>query len=399
MVDTKKKADENELQYIWRIGCLKDYGLFEGTWDDVAEVLNQNLRDEDEYWTSSAYRKKFQQAKSFYDEVFSKMVSEEYSDEIKENKRELARLKTQYRDERNAWNKQNTLDARMIQKLDYLEECLKTIGREEFESISPIRIESDNDLLVIVSDLHIGQTFNNIFGKYNSDIAKDRLLNQYLPEIIKIKKLYDSENAYVSLQGDLISGSIHKSIQVTNRENVIEQIKIAASLISTFCSELSKYFQNVYVTNISGNHSRLDTKDDSLHDERLDDLIGWIVKSTLSHIENIKFNDVLTDIGIGIIKIRNKSYVSVHGDYDSYNKTGVSNLSTMLGFIPDAVLFGHLHTSSVTEENGIKLIRGGSLAGCGDAYTVEKRLKGKPSQMVCVCNNKGIESYHIIEMD
>ena len=45
------------------------------------------------------------------------------------------------------------------------------------------------------------------------------------------------------------------------------------------------------------------------------------------------------------------------------------------------------------------MIRGGSLAGSGDDYTIEKRLSGKPSQMVCVCNKRGVACYYPIELD
>jgi hypothetical protein len=62
-------------------------------------------------------------------------------------------------------------------------------------------------------------------------------------------------------------------------------------------------------------------------------------------------------------------------------------------------MFGHMHTCAVDECNGIKMIRGGSLAGSGDSYTVEKRLSGKPSQMVCVCSDKGVEAYYTVELD
>ena len=70
----------------------------------------------------------------------------------------------------------------------------------------------------------------------------------------------------------------------------------------------------------------------------------------------------------------------------------------MLGFVPYAVLYGHMHTCAVDEAGGIKMIRGGSLAGSGDSYTVEKRLNGKPSQMVCVCSTKGVEAYYAVEL-
>ncbi len=45
------------------------------------------------------------------------------------------------------------------------------------------------------------------------------------------------------------------------------------------------------------------------------------------------------------------------------------------------------------------MIRGGSLAGCGDQHTVEKRLTGKPSQMVCICTDKGVQAFYPVELN
>lgn len=249
----------------------------------------------------------------------------------------------------------------------------------------------------MLTDLHIGQTFNSIWGVYNTSVAKDRL-NQLLCKVISIQKLHNSENCYVSVQGDLISGNIRKTIQVTNRENVIEQIKIATELISSFCYELTKVFKNVYMTNVCGNHSRIDKKEDAIHDERLDDVITWAIEISLNHIENFRVLHRNLDSGIADIIIRGKYYVAVHGDNDTFSKSGVSNLCMYLGYIPYAILYGHLHTCALDEANGVKMIRGGSLAGSGCDYTVEKRLSGKPSQMVCVCNKDGILCQYPIEL-
>ena len=70
----------------------------------------------------------------------------------------------------------------------------------------------------------------------------------------------------------------------------------------------------------------------------------------------------------------------------------------MVGFIPYAVMCGHRHYSAMSDFCGVKMIQCGSLAGSGDDYTIEKRLIGKASQTVCVCNNKGIECYYHIEL-
>ena len=397
-MNLKRYENEMEEQYLWRIGQLVDSGKIE-SWASVNDIVNAELGIEEERWRDeSSFRKRYQAAKKFYDNCFSKMESDEYAQEVAVMKRDLERAKIQYRDERNAWQKQNYIGARVEQKLDLLEEELLSQGRINFDVHENTNIESDNDILIILSDFHIGQCFRSMWGEYNSDIAKKRL-NQLLDEVVAIQKIHNSENCYVSLQGDMLSGNIHKTIQVTNRENVISQIKIATELISSFCYELSKAFNNVFMTSVVGNHSRMDRKEDSLHDERLDDIITWGVELSLKHIDNFHVLKRNFDSGIAEMNIRDKTYIAVHGDYDKYSKTGVSNLCMHLGFIPYAITYGHLHTCAVDEANGVKMIRGGSLAGSGDDYTIEKRLSGKPSQMVCVCNKKGVACYYPIELD
>ena len=369
-------------------------------WKEITPFINKELfgDDESQYRDESAYRKAVKYARDFYEAGVFGEKEDEYFKKLQLEKRELERAKIQFRDERNAWNKQNYIDARVEEKLDLLEKELLSQGKINFDVFQNANITSDNDMLIILSDFHIGQCFCSIWGEYNSDIAKKRL-NQLLNEVVAIQKIHNSENCYISLQGDMLSGNIHKTIQVTNRENVIEQIKIASELISSFCYEVSKSFNNIFISSVVGNHSRMDRKDESLHDERLDDIITWGIELSLKHIENIHVLKNNFDSGIAKIDIRNKSYIAVHGDYDRYNNNGVSNLCMHLGFIPYAITYGHLHTCAIDESNGVKMIRGGTLAGSGDDYTIEKRLSGKPSQMVCICNEKGVACYYPIELN
>lgn len=396
--DFTKLENENYNSYIWRLDNLIQSGKYRN-WKEITPMVNKELfgDDESQYRDESAYRKACKYARDFKDAgVFNS--DDEYLKELQTQKRELERKKIQFRDERNAWQKQNFTDARVEQKLDLLEKELLSQGKINFETHKDVNVTSDNDMLIILSDFHIGQTFNSVWGEYNTDIAKDRL-NQLLSEVISIRKLHNSEKCYVSLQGDLISGNIHKTIQITNRENVIEQIKIATELISSFCYELTKHFKVVFLSSVVGNHTRLDRKDEALHDERLDDIITWGIELSLQHINNFHILKRNIDSGIANMDIRGKTYIAVHGDMDGYNKTGVSNLCMQLGFLPYAITYGHLHVCAVDETNGVKMIRGGSLAGSGDSYTIEKRLNGKPSQMVCICNQQGVACYYPIELN
>ena len=100
MQELKRKENENEEQYIWRVAQLKDNGLIDLDWDELAEYINRECRDdESEYRSSSAYRKPYQQAKRYYESgVFSKFNEDEYTNKLNEQKRELEKAKVAYRD-------------------------------------------------------------------------------------------------------------------------------------------------------------------------------------------------------------------------------------------------------------------------------------------------------------
>ena len=400
----KKSPGENEEQYLWRVGQLKDAGLLDMDWDELAYYINKEWReDEDEYRCSSTYRKPYTQAKRFYEAgVFSKFNEDDYTNKLNEQKRELEKEKVADRDERSAWNKQNRIEARIEEKLNNLERELQEMGKTMFEESDVVsRNCEDNSLIIMLSDLHTGQTFDSPFGQYNTDILKYRM-SQLLSKVKEIGYRHNSVMANVVLLGDQISGNIHHTIQVANRENVIEQIKIASEVITWFCVELSKVFPYVHVYECAGNHSRLvGNKELAVHDERLDNLITWIIKQMTSHIKGINVHDeeeTRIDSGISMFELYGREYVAVHGDYDVLNKTGVGNLSMMLGKIPYAIMNGHNHYPCNMDVNGVKVIQGGSMAGSGDNYTIEKRLTGKPNQNVLVCDNNGIECIYNVEL-
>ncbi len=400
ILDLSKSPAETEEQYLWRIGQMVDSGKIE-SWESVNQIVNKEILgdDEEKYRTESAWRKRYQSAKRFYDGCFSKMETEEYQQKLDELNRELQRNTIKYRDNRNAWNKQNYADTRIDETMQLIDELLPTIGKKEFEVHELPVVDGDVSLLVCLSDLHIGQTFDSFWGAYDSDIAEKRM-NQYLDEVIRIGKLHNAKNVHLASIGDQISGAIHSNLQITNKENVIEQVKKAIELISSFAYELTRHFQNVYFYDVSGNHSRLNPdKDMTLRDERLDNLIAWSVCKLLAHIEN--FKDMTCrriDNTIAEANIEGRNYMLIHGDMDSINKTGIGNLVTMLGFCPEYIICGHKHTPAMNEFNGIRVYQSGSMPGAGDDYTVSHRMFGKPSQTVLVCNHKGVVCDYTVDL-
>lgn len=388
----KRLEGESDEELIYRI-CSEKETI--GTWSDVAEVIN-SLTGSD--FGESTYRKKFQSFQKMLKANQSKFVDTDAQlKEINSKMRELERMKISYRDERRSWNRQNYLDERFNEVMDIMVERLDNFSKTEFR-INPTVVSSgDKSMIVCLSDLHIGQTFSSFFGEFNSEIAKERL-EKYLNEVIDIGLKNDVKKVYVCMLGDNISNSLHKTIEVTNKENVIDQLKLSIEYVTSFCYELTKYFEKVFLASSSGNHSRLQAKDLAQHSERLDAFIAWDVCRVLEKQNN--FHSLLhqsLDDGISDINIDGKTYLLIHGDFDNATKDGYMKLAAMCGFFPDYILSGHKHFCFYSQES--KFIQSGSLSGAGCDYTIEKRLSGKPSQMVCICDSTGIKSVHPIILE
>lgn len=98
-----------------------------GSWNDVADVLNELLGT---HYGESKFRKD----KATFDRMLNAnrdkfVASDQQLQDIRFAQRELERLKIQFRDERNAWQKQNYIDARIEQKLDLLEKQLSDLEK------------------------------------------------------------------------------------------------------------------------------------------------------------------------------------------------------------------------------------------------------------------------------
>lgn len=62
-----------------------------------------------------------------------------------------------------------------------------------------------------------------------------------------------------------------------------------------------------------------------------------------------------------------------------------------------AVLSGHKHHNMCDEVQGVKTVMAGSFLGVDD-FCIQKRIYGKPEQMVCVCDDSGIVCHYDIEL-
>lgn len=384
----EQKENETKFDFHKRLvyGKLVDKTLADVDYSELAELVYGQP------YSSDVARRMFYGSRrtlELLDE--SRMDQISASDEAREieaKMMELRKERQKFYDMRAAFNKV----VRERSRQEELNEILTAAVRSgDLPSLSYERTyidPSDNDLLCSLNDIHYGIDVHNAWNTYNPEVCREMMKN-YLDLVISIAERHRSENCYVFSNGDAISGKIHPTIQIANRENVIEQVKGVSELIAEFLAELSAHFRKVIFVSVAGNHSRLDTKENSPIDERLDDLVDWYLSARLQNFENVVIGGCeKIDSTMYLLNIRGKVYAGVHGDFDA-GATKIAALQAMARRPLYAVLSGHLHHNRIDEVQGVKTIMAGSFIGMDD-YCIRQRIYGHPQQLVCVCDDSGV---------
>lgn len=397
IIDLGRRTNETALDYHKRLvyGKLVDRTLADVDYTELSELVYGKQLSSDvtrRQMYGSRHTLDLMEAE-IRDKISESSLLSEYDAKMVELKKE----RQKFYDQRAAFNKL----VRDRSRQEELNEILiNTIRESDLPILEYTRGDapvSDNDLLVSLNDIHFGAQYENYWGEYNSDICRE-MMREYLDKIISVAETHCSENCIIWANGDLISGNIKRTIQISNKENVIQQIIGVSELISEFIAELSTYFRRVKFVSVAGNHSRLDpNKENALIDERLDDLVEWYLGARLQNFENVEigFGEKI-DPTMYLINIRGLNYCGIHGDWDA-TPARIQTLQTMVGKPIYSVLSGHLHHNKVDEVQGVKTVMAGSFLGMDD-FCVQKRIYSKPEQMICVCNENGIVCYYDVPL-
>lgn len=396
-MDLSRLPNESKMDYHRRLiyGKLVDKTLADTDYTELSPLVY----DGQEYSADVARRMMYGSCKTLQlmDEVREEHKSGDIMSDIQAQKIELQKERQRFFDQRMEFNRVVRERARAEELNDII---TKAITSGKLPALQPVQssdiCESDNDLLISLNDIHYGATMESSWCTYNSDICA-KMMSIYLNKIRQIASVHHPERCIVWENGDAISGIIHHTIQVSNKENVIEQVMGVSELIANFLAALSTIFREVKFVSVSGNHSRIDTKERAVKGERLDDLIEWYLRARLAGIESIEigYGDKVDDT-MYVMNVRGKNYVGVHGDYDT-SSNGVLTLQQMVGRPVYGVLMGHLHHNSMNEVQGIKVVMAGSFQGMDD-YCIQRRIYGKPEQLVAVCDSTGIRCMYDIDL-
>ena len=395
----ERRPGETDFSFHKRLiyGKLEDKTLADVDYSELAELVYG------QQYSSDVARRMMYGSKRTLDLLDEETMESETEtacgDDLLLRTIELKKEQQKFYDQRAAFNKMIRERARQEELNEILTRAIQESDLPDlvYNPCSFQTMSGNNTLLVSLNDIHYGATFENAWCVYNSTICAE-MMARYLERIIRIADLHQSDDCVVWAAGDMISGSIHRSIQITNKENVIQQIMGVSELIAQFLAGLSGQFRTVRFVSVAGNHSRIEpNKDDALTAERLDDLVEWYLSARLQNFDNIVIDEThKVDNTISLFSVRGKNYAMVHGDFDnSYSK--VQSLCSMIREPVYAILSGHMHHNQTNVVQGVHTVMAGSFQGM-DQFCVEKRIVGEPEQMVCVCDTSGIVCHYDVPL-
>lgn len=393
----RQRDGESLLQYHKRIiyGKLVDKTLSDIDYTELAELVYGQA------YSSDVARRMFYGSRRTLELLDKETVyncsSDEVFSDIDKKLMELQKERRKYSDQRRELIKVLSYEARhehmiseLVRAADNLSESVGVLYSDKDSSVSD---RSENEAVLVFSDWHYGMVADNIYNKYNTDICKERIGIVTKLAIDRIK-LHKCRCLNIVILGDLLHGAIHTGARVASEELVCDQLMQVSEILAQTICELSRYVPVTNVYSTYGNHARtVQNKNDSIHRDNMERIVGWWLKHRLAGNDNISVHDESENEFI-LLSSNHSGICATHGDNDLV-KTSPRLLHTLFhkkyGVDIEYILLGDKHHSESFEELGITSILCGSLCGADD-YANGKRLYSTPSQELLIFNDDGLDA-------
>jgi hypothetical protein len=395
-----KEDGESYFNYIKRLVYGK---LVYKTIDTDFESLSEYIFGEGNCYNSSEVRKRMYGIKQFID-----LLDKDYQENITEDKilktvelqkRELEKMKTQFRDQK----RENAKILREEARFDNIKDFIKIVADEIVEKkpfeVKPVQYTNgDKHGVLLLSDWHYLLEVDNFLNKFNQE-EFDKRINKLVYKVIQYGKFHGIKVLHICNLGDLVSGLIHNNIRVTNAEDVVTQTQYVAELLSEILYNFSCEFEKVKFYSVLDNHSRVtQSKDESLAKESFMRFIPWYIEARVKNISNIEVISDNIDEDIAVFDVLGHKCFMVHGHRDGIGNV-VQNLSLMIKQFPEYVFLSHYHHLAEDEIHGCEVVVNSSLMGTDD-YAKHLRRSSKAAQKFMVFNKEdGRECSYNIRLD
>jgi predicted phosphodiesterase len=379
------KSYEDELQLL----IDKVEGVDDRSWEEMVDELGLSIHPDSLRKSFNGGRYSGYNICKHYQEKFeNEYCSQEEIDRLELLKKELIKEKVKVSDAKREYRKHLTNEARYENLVDVFSREIQLLEPIEFHYTNENKNSGINAALLI-SDIHYGNTTDNVLNYYDTNIAKERI-QQLLDKTIYYCSSNRVQTLYINLLGDLIAGNIHTSVRVEQEEDVVSQIINVAEILSNFIAEISKYVPNIKVVCVQGNHGRtMSNLKENLNKENYERLIYEYIRLRLPELSIITngFEDWAT------YDINGRKIFIEHGD-----KTKIEQIKqkaiNLLGYVPDDIFVGHYHRMEMLDDNNTEVVINGSILST-DSYAMNHRLNTKPHQILRIYNDEDVCTYRL----
>lgn len=292
-------------------------------------------------------------------------------------------------DENTLLKQQQRTYSRTANVYHYIEEVIANMPKIEIDNTPFEYKENSCEMIVQLSDLHIGKMFSNFNNSYNYEIAKKRL-DKYCESVLLCAYNNGANKVIIVNTGDNINLD-HRLDQLKESEFVRGEALVKAyELIVNFIKRLSESVDITYCS-VVGNESRFDGKEFHTNSEdRIKDNFDYVLHKMIQATCNIP---IIGDCDkfYQILNIKSKNIAVFHGDkIEQKNLTSnLLNLKTRIleeqGILIDYFIFGHIHETLISNN----FARSASIVG-SDSYS---------STGLNIANNDISQLIHVVKDD
>ena len=334
---------ETDDQLIYRV--TKDKDII-GSWNDVADVLNQLLGT---HYGESKFRKD----KATFDRMLNAnrdmfVDSDKQLQDIRIAQRELEKTRKKIQTEKLEYSKWLREDARaemITEKICNAVRELKTLDIPEY--IPPIH--DNKSYLLCLADAHYGiefeikDLFGNIINEYSPEIFETRMWN-LLNKVVQIVNKEHITELNVWELGDGLQGVLRLNSQLMKlRYGIIDSSILYANFLANWLNELSKYVRIKFQMVIDSNHNQLricGAPKNAFVDENMSKSMLVLIKERLKDNKNIVILENPTGMDYSVLSTY--AVLGIHGEVPNI-KTAIDEYARAYQTHFDYLIGAHCH--------------------------------------------------------
>lgn len=379
---------------------MVDSGQVE-SWKSINNIVNEQLHiEEDSYRDESSFRKKYQAAKKFYNEVFSKREPDQYIKELQLQKRELEKERMKLQTEKLEYNRWLREEARDELITDKIVEAITNLKPLAIPDVIPV-IHNSKEGILIFGDEHFSVEFQilGLFGEvlnaYNPEIFMDRMWD-LLNQTIEIVKKENFTKIKVYNMGDFTDGILRVGQLMKLKYGVIEGTVKYADFICNWLNKLTQYV-NVEFQMVHGNHSELrmlGQPKGTFKDDNMGIIVFESIKNRLEN--NPNFSLIKNPTGLIFDNVAGFNLLGIHGEVKNM-ENALKDFANTYKVQLDFLLAGHLHHSK-SETVGVNrdVINVPSIIGVDPYSMTLNKTSNSGATFIVIEEGKGkVQEYNI----